>query len=59
MSLVESSIGKENLVNGLREYFKEWKFKHPYPEDLKAAMEKGSQYKLDNLFELLNKKGNF
>jgi aminopeptidase N len=59
MSIVESSIGKENLLNGVREYFREWKFKHPYPEDLKASMEIGSQYRLDDLFELLNRKGNF
>jgi hypothetical protein len=59
MSIVESSIGRENLINGFKEYFKEWKFKHPYPEDFKASMEKGSQYKLDDLFALLKKKGNF
>jgi hypothetical protein len=59
MSIVESSIGKENLINGLKEYFKEWKFRHPYPEDLKASLEKGSQYNLEDLFKLIDKEGNF
>ena len=59
MSIVESSIGKENLEKGLKQYFNDWKFKHPYPEDLKASLEKGSGVKMDPFFELLNKEGNF
>lgn len=59
MSVIESSIGEQNLINGLKEYFADWKFKHPYPDDLKASMERGSKYDLGKLFELLNQKGNF
>jgi Peptidase family M1 domain len=59
MSILEASMGKENLLNGLRQYFSDWKFKHPYPEDLKTSLEKGSNQKLESLFDLVNKEGNF
>ena len=59
MSILESAMGKENLLNGLKQYFKDWKFRHPYPEDLKKSLEAGSQQSLDNLFELVTKEGNF
>ena len=59
MSILESSIGKENLMNGMKEYYNEWKFKHPYPEDFKASMEKGTKQDLKSLFDLVYKEGNF
>ena len=59
MSILEASIGKENMIKGLRQYFNDWKFKHPYPEDFKASMEKGTNQGLRNVFELVNKEGNF
>lgn len=58
MSILESSIGSENLLNGLKQYFRDWKFRHPYPEDLKSSLEKGSNQKLGTLFELVHKEGN-
>lgn len=57
--LVEMSLGKEVFDKAMRDYFAAWKFKHPYPEDLKAALEKSTQSGLDQAFELLNKEGNF
>lgn len=59
MSILEASLGKEGLLNGVKQYFREWKFKHPYPEDLKLSLESGSQKRLDNLFDLIRKEGNF
>jgi hypothetical protein len=41
----------------MREYFVEWQFKHPYPEDFKNVIEKTSGEKMDNEFTLLDKKG--
>ncbi|MCA1761371.1 MAG: M1 family metallopeptidase, partial [Flavobacteriales bacterium] len=35
-------IGNENLMNGMRRYFEEWKFKHPTPNDFIRVMEKTS-----------------
>src|SRR5699024_4810439 len=35
-------IGKENLDNTLKRYFREWKFKHPTPNDFIRVAEKVS-----------------
>ncbi len=55
--ILELNLGKENLDNGMKAYFNEWKFKHPYPEDFKLSLEKALNTKLDDLFEIRNKKG--
>lgn len=59
MSILEASMGKEAFLDGLKEYYNEWKFKHPYPEDLKISLEKGSKQSLGSLFDLVQKEGNF
>ncbi len=40
-------IGQENLYNGLLDYYQEWKFKHPDPNDFIRVMEKQSGIELD------------
>ena len=57
--LIETAIGRDNLDKGMQAYFNEWKFKHPYPDDLKTSLETATGKSLDKLFELLNKEGNF
>ena len=59
MSILEASVGKENFLNGLKQYYSDWKFKHPYPDDMKSSLEKGIKQDLGSLFELVNKEGNF
>lgn len=59
MFIVESSIGVENVDKTIKAFYNEWKFKHPYPEDLKASFEKQLNMNFTELFNLLNKKGNF
>jgi aminopeptidase N len=59
MYLLETAIGREALDKALHDYFYRWKFKHPYPEDLKAVMEQSTGKNLDSVFELLNKEDNF
>jgi aminopeptidase N len=59
MYTLELSIGKEPFRQAMQAYFAEWKGRHPYPEDLKASLEKSTGMGLTALFELLNKKGNF
>ena len=59
MSILEASVGKENFLNGLKQYYTDWKFKHPYPDDLKLSLEKAIKQNLGSLFELVNKEGNF
>jgi hypothetical protein len=57
--IVELSIGAEKLDQAVKAYYNQWKFKHPYPEDLKASFEKELNMKFDDLFALLNHKGKF
>ncbi|MBO9565470.1 MAG: M1 family metallopeptidase [Niastella sp.] len=57
--LVEMALGREKFDKAMQEYFATWKFKHPYPEDLKAALEKSTGMGLNEIFELLNKEGSF
>jgi len=59
MYIVELSVGPEKLEQAIKAYYKDWKFKHPYPEDFKAEFEKQLNIKVDQLFDLLKKKGKF
>lgn len=55
---LQLSMGSEKFFAAMKGYFNDWKFKHPYPEDMKISMENHSNMGLDNLFRLLIKKGN-
>lgn len=57
MKLIEKDLGQEVLDRGMQEFFRRWKFKHPYPEDLKATLEEISGKNLDQQFILLDKTG--
>ncbi len=59
MHLLQTVTGKEKIENAFRIYFSKWKFKHPQPEDLKAAFEEATGTKLDRFFELTKKEGKF
>ena len=54
---LEQKFGKEKVDKGMQAYYNQWKFKHPYPEDLKAALEKSIGQDLTAFFEGLKKKG--
>ena len=59
MKLLEKTLRKEMFDSCMRAYYRQWKFKHPYPEDFKAAVENTVGKNLDNEFSLLSKKGSF
>lgn len=59
MYLMELQLGRDKLDKAIQSYFAQWKFKHPYPEDLQASMEKELNIGLSNYFNLLKKKGSF
>jgi len=40
-------IGKDKLAETLNEYYSQWKFKHPTPNDFKRVAEKVSGFELD------------
>ena len=43
-------VGDEALDTAMKAYYETWKFKHPYPEDLKASLEKSLNKNLDWFF---------
>ncbi len=47
LSQLEYVIGTDNLSKTLKRYFKEWKFKHPTPNDFIRVAEKVSGFELD------------
>jgi peptidase M1-like protein len=55
--LLEKAIGKDNFERGMQNYFSNWKFKHPYPADLKSSLEQITHSHLDSQFDLLHKTG--
>ncbi|MGI8597910.1 MAG: M1 family metallopeptidase [Chitinophagaceae bacterium] len=57
MYIIEANFGKEKLDNAMKAYFNEWKFKHPYPEDLQKVLERELEVPLDTYFDLLKKQG--
>jgi aminopeptidase N len=57
MYVMELNFGKEKLDAAMKAYFNQWKFKHPYPEDMKAVFEKELKADVAPYFDLLKKKG--
>ena len=57
MKLLETQLGVTLFDSCMKEYYRLWSFKHPYPEDFKKVMEDVSSKNLDSVFNLLNQKG--
>ncbi|HLO37558.1 MAG TPA: M1 family metallopeptidase, partial [Lacibacter sp.] len=54
MQLLENELGREVFIKAMQQYFEQWKYKHPYPSDLKTSLEKSSGKNLDSAFALLH-----
>ncbi len=48
---LEAYMGKENFQSAMQDYYRIWQFKHPYPEDLRAVMEKHTDKPIDWFFD--------
>jgi hypothetical protein len=57
MKLLEQELGTAMLDSCMHEFYRLWQFKHPYPGDLKAVIERTSGRDLTKIFALLNQKG--
>jgi hypothetical protein len=57
MYLMELDLGKDKVDKAMKAYYQQWKFRHPYPEDMKASFEKDMGKDLSAYFDLLKKKG--
>nr|MBP6687451.1 hypothetical protein [Lacibacter sp.] len=57
IQLIENEFGQEPVDKAMQYYFRQWKYKHPYPSDLKASLEHSFGKNLDSIFALLHQKG--
>jgi hypothetical protein len=57
MKKLEQELGKQQFDQAMQQYYEEWKFRHPYPEDFRKVMETTSGKDLSHVFSLLNKTG--
>jgi hypothetical protein len=55
---IETGLGNPTLSSAIKAYFDQWKFKHPYPEDLKQVFETTTGQNVDKYFSQLKKTGN-
>jgi hypothetical protein len=58
MKKLELFLGKTLFDSCMRAYYRQWQFKHPYPEDFKQVITSVSGKNPDQLFTLLTKTGN-
>jgi Peptidase family M1 domain len=54
---MERTLGSELFDSCMRQYFRVWHFRHPYPADFRAVFESASHRSLDSIFGLLDKTG--
>jgi hypothetical protein len=47
---LEAFMGADNFEKGMHEYFNTWQYKHPYPEDLQAILQKYTPQSIDWFF---------
>ena len=57
LEMIEKKLGKAVFDKAMQEYYRQWQFKHPYPEDFKKILETTGGQDLDAEFALLDKKG--
>lgn len=57
MEYLEKKLGKDVFDNAMQQYYQQWQFKHPQPQDFKRSIEESSGKNLDSIFALLDKKG--
>jgi hypothetical protein len=57
MAWLQSYLGSATFNKAMQEYYRQWQFKHPQPEDFKKVMETVSGKNLDSAFSLLNQTG--
>jgi hypothetical protein len=59
MKKLEKELGQDLFDKSMRQYYRDWKFKHPYPEDFQSSIEKTADKNLSNTFNLLHETGSF
>ncbi|WP_232373099.1 M1 family metallopeptidase [Pinibacter aurantiacus] len=57
MKALEQKLGTTMFDSCMHEYYRQWQFKHPQPEDFKNVVEKTSGQAIDDLWAKLDQKG--
>ena len=57
MKNLEESLGRDLLDSCMREYYRQWQFKHPYPKDFQNLVESNTDKDLTQHFGALDQKG--
>jgi len=57
LQLLADSMGLPLFDSCMQTYFRQWQFKHPYPEDFQSVVSRTSQKDRSSLFALLDAKG--
>lgn len=51
MNYLEAYMGEEKFKQTMQEYFRQWQFKHPYPNDVRLIFEKSAGSQLNWFFD--------
>jgi len=57
MRWLKAQLGPDVFNKAMKDYYNEWQFKHPQPEDFKRSIEASTGKNLDSTFSYLYKKG--
>ncbi|MGZ3837526.1 MAG: M1 family metallopeptidase [Flavisolibacter sp.] len=57
MRYLEERLGPEHFRQTMQQYYLQWRFKHPQPEDFKAVVTQQAGTDVSDVFALLNQKG--
>lgn len=57
MQMLEQQLGHEAFDVAMKNYFQQWKLRHPSPADLKTSLENSTGKNLDSSFALLHQTG--
>jgi hypothetical protein len=57
MKGLEDILGRNALDSSMKEYFRLWQLRHPYPEDLQALIQSNTEKDLGRNFRALSQKG--
>lgn len=56
MQRIEAYVGKEQFDAAMKQYYEQWKFRHPYPEDFRKVLESATGKDLGNFFAAIDGK---
>jgi hypothetical protein len=57
--LIEQKMGRQSFDTAISQYYNQWKFQHPQPENLFAVLQSKSAVSLDTIFGYFHSKGAF